>query len=190
MKESIVRVVNGGSFQQGVDLWFKQGRGILVANYRDLIWEAFLQILRSTPQWSGKAVANWNISIGSPNFNWDDTAGDEAMAHMGKALAHERGDEKWMRVARDRARRVVGPKGVNIKYGDKVFISNGVEGDDDGGVGSVNYLQDLQDPFYWHHKLREVNKPYETAQETILIVSTRFGSKGYARTGGNSLDLA
>ena len=69
----------------------------------------------------------------------------------------------------------------------KVFISNGVKGDGDD-VGAELYMQALQDEHYWAYKLREVNKPYEVAQESVIIVAMKFGKKGMfaPRVGGES----
>lgn len=166
-------VTNLARFNIGVDLAFKQVAALGTQAYRDFIWQVFLRILRETPQWSGKAVANWNISIGAPNFDFIDNLGDP-VDNFG--VAHEKGDERWMRIARTRNKPIM----QSIRYRDKVFISNGVTGDDDGGKSANTYLESLQDPGYWASKLRAVNQPYETAQESVIVIGTKFGSKGFA----------
>ena len=177
---------------QGVDLSFKKVKYATDESYRNFIWEVFKRILRETPQWSGKAVANWNLSIDAPNYNFDDKLGDEigsAGYNFEQGLAersaatHQRGDERWMRVARDRARPVM----RSITTRSKVFISNGVRGDGDE-VGAELYMQALQNEGYWAYKLREVNKPYEVAQESVVIIAMKFGKKGLfaPNVGGES----
>ncbi len=166
-------VKNLMAFNTGVDLAFKQVADLGTDAYRSFIWDVFLRILKETPQWSGKAVANWNISIHTPNFNFDDSLGDEVGRY---GVAHEKGDERWIRIARERNRPIV----KRVRYRDKVFISNGVVGDTDGGKSAHAYMEALQDPGYWATKLRAVNKPYETAQESVIVVATRYGSRGFA----------
>jgi hypothetical protein len=164
----------------GVDLTFKKLQEMPSEVFRDYVWQVFLRVLRETPQWSGKAAANWNLSIGSPNFNFDDTLGDAVDLH---GVAHARGDERWLRVARARNKPIV----ARIKARDKVFISNGVVGDN-GGKGALAYMQALQSSSYWMQHLRQVNRPYEIAQESVVIVTEQFGRRGFfaPRVGGES----
>jgi hypothetical protein len=182
-------LTNGRQFINAVDIWMNQYRGVPVQMFRDYVWELFLRILRETPQYTGRAVANWNLSIGSPNFDFDPTLGDEpefmsATDYFPKPV-HEKGDERWMRRARDRAR----PIKDRIRSGDKVFISNGVLGDKDGDLNFA-YMQALQGPGYWAQHLREVNKPYETVQESMIVIGTQFSNKGWQlpRIGGSSVE--
>lgn len=179
-------VANRKLFEDDLGFWANQYRGMAVQTFRDYVWEVFKRILRETPQYTGKAVANWNLSIGAPNFDFNDDFGDEPefMSKFAQfsSPVHEKGDERWMRKARDRAR----PIKDRIRSGDKVFICNGTVGDDDLGAGEVgggapgfNYMAALQDSSYWARNLREVNKPYETVQESMIIVATKFSNKGW-----------
>lgn len=172
-------VRNWFNVDRGVDLWMRQARELPTQQFRVFVWTVFLRILRETPQFSGKAVANWNLSIGAPNFDWNDDYGDELEWDQD---ARARGDQRWIRVARDRAR----PIKDRIRSRDKVFISNGVRGDTDNGKSVEAYLESLQDPGYAARKLRVVNQPYENAQESVVVVATQFLSKGIAlpRVGG------
>lgn len=175
---------------QGVDLSFAKVSQMPAQAYREFIWDLFLRILRETPQFSGKGVANWNLSIGAPNFGFDPTLGDEIGApSFGSKFAatHERGDEKWMRVARNRARPIM----KLIRARDKVFISNGTTGDGDE-VGAERYIEALQNQSYWVYKLREVNKPYEVAEESLVTVAMKFGRRGFfaPKIGGASWETA
>lgn len=180
---------NGGQFLNAVDIWMNQYRKQPLAMFKAFVWEAFLQVLRETPQYTGKAVANWNMSIGAPNFDFDPSLGDDpefvSTTDFFPSAVHEKGDEKWMRKARDRAR----PVWERIRSGDKVFISNGVAGEDPDGGGNFAYMQALQDPAYWAQHLREVNKPYETVQESLIIVGQRLGSRGSKKWGFDSVQL-
>lgn len=170
---------------KGVDLRIERVRALPTLMYRDFVWEVFKRILRKTPQYSGRGVAHWNLSVGAPNFTTysglgddDNTTQPEWDARFGgmsveSIAAHERGDERWMRVARNRAR----PIKNAIKATDKVFISNGAKGDDDE-VGAELYIQALQNEGYWVEKLRLVNQPYEVAKESAIIVAQKYGKRG------------
>lgn len=186
MSTNAARAAN---FNGGIDLWFRQVEGTLTDGYRDLIWKIFVDILNSTPQWSGKAVANWNLSIGEANMTWDPTLGDEIGYHD---IAHSKGDTAWIKVAKKRNEPIYN----SIKYRDKVFISNGVKGDagvwTDGKFmdgNNFSYLEAMQDKgSRWYETLRKVNKPYEGVQDSIITVATRYGKKGMTlpRVGGQS----
>lgn len=180
----------------GVDLWIKRAESTFVDGYRRLVWQIFLRILLKTPQSSGKAVANWNIGVGAPDFSFSDDYGDAPLEHqigiyqggpnMGQPMVqltpqHKRGDVKWRKVAVARNK----PKLPLIQRRTKVFFSNGTLGDgwpQDGeedsegwNGGGFAYLEALQDPEVWVERLRDVNKPYETAQESLFFVKDLKG---------------
>lgn len=173
-------------FKLGVDIWLKQVKTMSQEQYQRLIWSLFQRILRATPQWSGKAVANWNISVGSPDMEVYVDDADEVDSILGTDL--KKGDTRWMQVARDRNR----PKLKAIKYTDKVFIANGVSGDDKWGDGHTTfaYMAAFQNPAEWRARLREVNQPYETVSESLLIVASNFMKEGLglSKVGGNYKD--
>lgn len=189
-------------FNQGVDLWLKQVKTMSHEQYQDLVWTLFLRLVRETPQSSGKAVANWNISIGTPNMDFDDSLGDPPIETSGTythgtkrglptvhlEAAHVKGDRKWETVAWNRNR----PIKNRIKYTDKVFICNGVMGDEKAGDGHTTfaYMQAMQNPEYWAQNLRLVNQPYEMVQESVLIVATTYIAKGLglSKVGGNAME--
>lgn len=168
---------------QGVDLRIQRVRALPTEMYKAFVWEIFLRILRKTPQYSGRGVAHWNLSVGAPNFTTysglgDDNTEQRRDGQVARSVAaHEKGDERWERVARNRAR----PIKNAIKSTDKVFISNGVKGDDDE-VGAELYIQALQNEGYWVQKLRLVNQPYEVAKESAIIVAQKYGKRGYFTT--------
>lgn len=148
----------------GITMFMKKVEEAPIAQFRDFVWAVFVEILVQTPQWSGKAVANWNIGVGSPDYNWDDNVGDKV--DLWATNARQKGDQEWIEYAKFRNHdKVYGPGG--IKRREKVYITNSVWGDDDKG-GSMMYLQALQEPGYWQHKLRAVNRPYEVADETLI----------------------
>lgn len=171
-------VKNAAAVTSGIDLWIGQVRNVSVAQYQDFVWEVFKRILRESPQYSGKAVANWRLGIGAPDETFDDSLGDEEAVEVVEdksgrfrdavTATREKGDEKWARVARDRARKVM----LAIRYRDKVFISNNSLGDD----GKL-YMAELQDAAYWSQHLRAVNQPYETAKESIVAVALMMANR-------------
>lgn len=173
---------------QGVDLKITRARALPTKIFRAFVWDVFLSILRESPQYSGKGVANWNLSVNAPDFEFRDDFGDDD-AGIDKNFSpitvapHKKGDSKWMIKARNRAR----PIKNAITSKDKVFISNGTRGDGDE-VGAELYMQALQNEGYWAYKLREVNKPYITAQDSLVIVAMKYAQKGFfaPRVGGAS----
>lgn len=186
MARGLVR--NPEVFNNGVDVWI---RGVNVAYdqaYRDVVWRIFSRILNKTPQFTGKAVANWNIGVGAPDYDFDPGLGDDIQMFWfedARPEAHVRGDPKWIERAKARNR----PKMARITRGMRVYINNGVMGDDDGGKSSELYLEALQNPGYWSVKLRMANQPYETAQESVIIMAEREGRlRGIGlKAGGNNM---
>lgn len=182
-------IKNAPAVIAGVDLMFRRAQEQTREEFQNFVWEIFKRILRESPQWSGKGVANWNLSVNAPNLEYREDFGDEIGAlgrhHSVGALGatHQRGDERWARIARDRARPI--KNGIFLK--DKVFISNATRGDGDE-VGAELYMQALQNPGYWTYKLREVNKPYEIAQESVIIVTMQQLKRGFlpAKVSGQS----
>lgn len=184
MGRSLVR--NPEVFNNGVDIRI---RGVNVAYdqvYRDTVWRVFTRILNQTPQFTGRAVANWNIGVGAPDYDFDPGLGDDIeMSGAQYPIAHWRGDRKWIERAKARNR----PKMARITRGMRVYINNGVMGDDDGGKSSELYMEALQESGYWLDKLRMVNKPYETAQESVIFMAEREGRlRGIGlKAGGNNM---
>lgn len=172
-------VKNLTEFDLGIDLFMKKVEAAPVREFRELVWLVFCEILEQTPQWSGKAVANWNIGVGSPDYSWDDSLGEPNVGTTAvNASPLEKGNQEWIEVAKFRNLGKI----EQIKRRERVYITNSVFGDDDHGRSSNLYLASLQDPAYWQHKLREVNKPYEVATETIIRVVSE-----YKRGGGIAL---
>lgn len=168
-------------FNNGVDVWLRQVRGLATQQYRDMVWQIFLRVVRETPQYTGKAVANWNISVGQPDFSFDESLGDhdswfdppgiEEGDTNPESLRHK-GDRKWMQIAWNRNR----PKKDAIRYSDRVFISNGATGDSDthNPEEGFAYIEAIQEPGYWRNRLRTENLPYEAVQESMIYVMTRM----------------
>lgn len=169
------------SFNNGVDVWLKQVKGVATQQYRDMVWEIFLRVVRETPQYSGRAVANWNISVGQPDFSFDYSLGDRDVwedlpnpedSGLNPELLRHKGDRKWMQIAWNRNR----PKKDAIRYGDRVFISNGATGDSNpaGDDKGFAYIEAIQAPGVWRSRLREENLPFESVQESLIYVMTKM----------------
>lgn len=177
-------ISNVFQFNQGMELWLKQCDTLTTQGFRDIVRQLFWRLTLKTPQFSGKAVANWRINVGSPDLDWDDALGDD-IAWDGEA--HEQGDRRWVDYARRRAKPVID----SIRYRDKVYITNSVMGDAGPGTGKYDlaYLEALQVPGMWRNKLRAANQPFESAEDSLIIVSTQFGSAGFdlPRVGGATL---
>jgi len=144
-----------------------------VALYRKVVWEIFTRIVNETPQFTGRAVANWNLGINSPDLSFDPNMGDEhdttASGRIRSDSGRHKGDQKWAVEATQRAKNVL----RRIRRGDKVYITNATRGDSfgRGDQSSAAYLADRQNPANWAKRLREVNKPYETALESAIFVA-------------------
>lgn len=180
MADAQIRASGTAAAMRKIDLYIARKQAAHLDWYRAAVWEIFKRLLRQTPQFSGRAVANWTLGIGAPSAWFDPNLGEgedwAVTVQQGKQEPHKRGDPKWMRVARERER----PKLDLITRRTKVYFCNNVPGDSDNGHfnGPNKYLAELQDPGYWQEKLRDVNRPYETAQETILAL-TNFGTRKY-----------
>jgi hypothetical protein len=176
-------IKNPFEVNMGVELTMKRVREAPVDAFREIVWLTFCRILEQTPQWSGKAVANWNIGVGAPDFSYDPDVGEKLGRYD---LALQRGDNEWIEYAKFRN----APKIREIRRDLKVFICNGVEGDTDNGRSSELYLDSLQDPKYWAVKLRQVNQPYETAHESVIHIAEKYLENGFLpmKASGPSLD--
>ncbi len=176
-------------FDKSVDLAINRVREALVEEYRRVVELIFLELLDQTPQFTGRAVAHWEIGINGFATFRDDSLGDEVNILIGQRnpngtfvaqdAAHKKGDPKWQQIAYDRNM----PKIARIKRGDTVHFCNNVIGDDEDGQ-PANYMTLLQDPNgETVRKLRWVNKPYETVQETILRVQKGAAHDGAGKNG-------
>lgn len=167
-------ILNKPQIDQQLDVWLEKTKQTSLKHYRDAVWAIFRRILQTTPQWSGKAVANWKICIDTPDFSPVPGVGSDYEIKTAKA-GHDylsfnprhMGNNYWI----DYAETANKPKLFLIKGKSKVFICNGVQGDSDSGMSDTNYLASLQEQGYWAKKLRLVNMPYETAFEVVLSES-------------------
>jgi len=165
---------NAPAVEGKIEAWVTSIEKQAVAEYRKACKGLFRELLYSTPQFTGRAVANWKIGINAPDWSWDPNEGERDQeirtSKAGKGYVflgkiRQMGDKKWIDQAWDHNLY----KFRQIKLGDQVFFSNNVQGDTDNGDSSTHYLADLQDVTYWSEKLRFVNMPYQTAAETVLI---------------------
>lgn len=177
---------NPARVNDGIELFIKRVGDMYVKHYREVAWAVFVEVLRQTPQYTGRAVANWKLTVGSPDYDFDPDLGDKIVSIAGDQgidSAYYRGHPKWIEYAMNANLFKV----AQIKRDSKVYITNGVQGDDDRGRANPLYLEALQDPSYWGVKLRAVNQPYETAQETIIKMAQRIGeSHGFEFNAGGA----
>ena len=203
-------VKNLSSLNKGVDVLMRRVEESYVAEYRQFVWAVFVRLLFETPQYSGKAVASWNIVLsdsvgpdaGPTGYKSDTLPGRSRLEALslyrstdtGKSVteltvspnAREKGDLR----AIDYARRRNAKKIPLIKRRTRVFFVNTARGDNNAKVDKDKnlpeqffYLQALQEPGYWVAKLREVNKPYETIDETMTLMQARL-FKAARNSGG------
>lgn len=179
-----------------IDQLIRRTREALVAEYREVVWEIFCRILEQTPQFTGRAVAHWDIQVDGDTSYFNDPnvgknvnilnprrkkiKGVQTGMFVPSQVAHKRGDPEFIELAKLRNR----PKLLKIHRGSVVRFTNNVQGDTDNGTRSAFYLQELQDRDYWLDKLRWENRPYETAQESIALVQWFYSTSG---NGGNGV---
>lgn len=197
----MVSIKNKDSVVKELYAWVDAAEGVAIDQFRGGLKALFNELLETTPQSSGKAVANWKISVGGPDLSWDPDVGDqpEVSSTKGGGLHvrwghRQKGDRKWIDYARaEQASKLTrgsprGDRNANkssnrVQLGDRVFFSNSVQGDDNfGKASSTYYLDDLQHG--WAQKLRDVNKPYQTVAETLL----RFNWTTFQMGGSTYLD--
>lgn len=198
-------VKNLSSLHKGIDVMMRRVEESYVAEYRQFVWAVFVRLLYETPQYSGTAVASWNIvlsdgvgpEVGPTGYKSDvlpgrsrlealslyrNTDTDKSVTELTESPnAREKGDMR----AIDYARRRNAKKIALIKRRTRVFFVNTAQGDNNAKVDKDRslpekffYLQALQEPGYWMAKLREVNKPYETLDETMSIMQARLFKAG------------
>lgn len=193
-------IKNLDKLNKRLDVWVDQVETTTTNKFRREALSMFKFLLETTPQATGRAVANWRVGINTPNKGWNPNLGDEQQIVERKdgtgsykkwTTYRAAGDPEWINHALryqgykfKAAKR--GDKNAHdrLQLGDRVYFSNSVQGDDDDGKSSTFYLDSLQDPKYWKEKLRAVNMPYITVAEALLLHSWN----AFADGGANYLD--
>lgn len=146
--------------------------------FRKAVWHLFEEILLETPQFTGRGVANWNLSVGAPDYTFEPWAGDDqhltAAGNFSHAGVRQKGDFLWIDYAVGKNEH----KLDLIELDSVVYITNAAIGDDDHGRSSEMYIDSLQDPAYWAQKLRAANKPYETVAEIVIRMNNNALNAG------------
>ena len=164
----MARVQNLGNRKRGVSLSMQRSQNQKTEAFRAYFWAMFIRILENTPQFSGMAVANWNVSIGAPDFSYDPSLGVNVdWKTVGDSAPHKKGDRFWIDHAIRRNQAVLD----SIKPGDKVFITNKVRSYKVKKGEPQLYLEDMQVELHWRKKLRYVNRPYEVAEQSAAEVA-------------------
>ena len=150
-----------------------------IAAFRKVVLQVLTRILYQTPQYSGRAVANWNVGINAPDLSVDQNMGDDLnQSKSGHTTpTRQKGDKKWIAESLERAKYVI----RRIKRGDIVYITNSIRGDPHnrfGDAATSAYLAELQDHSTWFKRLRLVNQPYETAFESAMFVAEGLLARG------------
>lgn len=90
-----VKVSNLASFNTSVQLWISRVRSAAEEAAVGMAHEAFEQIIETAPQGSGDFVANTNVSVSHPNYEFvENPSGNHNSTPLGK------GDERAMNAAR------------------------------------------------------------------------------------------
>lgn len=167
-------VIKGGGARvaKALDAFALKAEDVTLRRFRMAVWAVFTRLLDTTPQFSGRAVANWNIGVDTPDLTFQDDVGDY---HDGGHLMddfRQVGDREWITYAMA----VNKPRLALITSRSRVFISNTTRGDafkGDKREGPTYYLLDLQDPTRWANVLRDENAAAERVADVMLKQSWR-----------------
>lgn len=185
-------VSNIDALIRSLDVWVRQVEMSTVKQFRDEAKSIFMTLLETTPQASGRAVANWKIGINEPSNSFESDVGDQEIREAGPyapaAFSHsvhprQKGDPKWIEYAwlTESYKLEAGMRGskARLQLGDTVYFTNNVVGD-----YNEKYLDQLQDPAVWSTRLRDANQPYITAAEVLIMHSWgKFADGGSTHLG-------
>ena len=171
----MIKVAGGGGgarVAKALDAFALKAEDVTLRRFRMAVWAVFTRLLDTTPQFSGRAVANWNIGVDTPDLTFQDDVGDmdESVSPLGDA--RKVGDRGWIEYAMANNR----PRLKLITSRSRVFISNATRGDafkGDKRGGPTYYLLDLQDPARWANVLRDENAAAERVADVMLKQSWR-----------------
>lgn len=163
-------VSNAQEVDNTLKVWAVKLQSATLDHYRAAVWAVFCKLVDTTPQFSGRAAANWKIGVGAPDLTFDEDVGEK---FTGKFAEFDRtrhvGDQKWTKHAKDTNRH----KLRLIKSLTEVYITNSTRGDTDKGRSGEYYLTSLQSPDYWYQKLRVDNLGAERVDDVIASESWR-----------------
>lgn len=162
---------NGTNVAKALTAFALKAEDVTLRRFRRAVWAVFTRLLDTTPQFSGRAVANWNIGVDTPDLTFEADVGDLDETWGGAGDARQVGDQGWIEYAKAKNE----PRLALITSRSRVFITNTTRGDSwkAGSGRTAYYLLDLQDPEKWQDVLRDENQPYETVADVMLTESWR-----------------
>ena len=163
---------NGTNVARALTAFALKAEDVTLRRFRRAVWAVFTRLLDTTPQFSGRAVANWNIGVDTPDLTFEDDVGDfdESVSPIGSA--RQVGDQGWIEYAKAKNE----PRLALITSRSRVFITNTTRGDafkGDKREGPTYYLLDLQSPERWANVLRDENAAAERVADVMLKQSWR-----------------
>jgi hypothetical protein len=135
--------------------------------FRGFVTATFHRVLMETPQWSGNAASNWNVSKNAPDgtvtYTLKKAAAPDRSARAGLlgewdspyGPAGAKGDPRGVQMATRRAAATL----LTVSINDKVFLCNSAESLDNKSY--IQYLEENPNNF-----LRAVNSPGHMVERT------------------------
>jgi len=135
----MIKISGTSKFISGIDKWLADTDKELDDAFRGFCVMAFHRLVTETPQWSGSAATNWNLSTGS-----EDTSTQEKLQVKAWESANQddwgpvsiKGDPLAVGLA---IQRNMG-KDAKIKVGDEVYISNSAK-----SISGQSYIMMLEE---------------------------------------------
>ena len=157
-----VRKGEAEKFVAGLDKWLAELDEHLDQTFRGFCVSVYHYIVHETPQWTGHAAANWNLSVGSPDMSEDRTlmfALDEAHRYpTPREGPSEKGHPRALALADQRNT----GRDLDITVDTPVFITNAAT-----DAQRQEYLDYLESGSGSSRPLRGINMPGHMRERAI-----------------------
>jgi hypothetical protein len=128
-------VIGLAEFNRKIEAWQDATRLRVELVAKAYVHEALNYILETSPQYSGDFAANWNVSLGTPNYTFKENALNSYKSIWGGSAGkpfklHNEVFGKGSRPAIDYALSRANPVIASYRLGQKVFLTNAAEHDE------------------------------------------------------------
>jgi hypothetical protein len=157
-------IKNAEEFKTGLRAKLLEMKKTCDEAYRGFVVATFHRVAMETPQWTGNAVSNWNLSVGLPDLHVDTTlksthyATDHGRRKLG--APGQKGDGRAIQRAVKRNR----GRDTNVKVERSVYLTNAAE-----NLRHNSYIQMLEENP--NGFLRRVNNPGHMVEYTVNSVN-------------------
>jgi hypothetical protein len=168
----MVKVEGTGKFFEDIDKWIHQVEQISEGVVRGLAIQSFNFIVENSAQYSGDFAANWNLSVGQPDYQFTDGVLTNLRGY--ELITRIAGDSEAVELAKGRARSVLG----SIKFGSSVYITNTAGNEEDYAWKIENGTVNFRDGNQGHTVERAMDllktTPFITRQKALQLNETRL----------------